>query len=75
MCDCELAPVMNPSMNSTAPFDISDLECDTQMKLFQKTTSHIQGIRIEMVTSRRRHRGEEEHPASTLGITVQRPTI
>ena len=75
MCDCEPASAMNPSMNSIAPFDISDLECEALMKLFQETTSHIENIRIERVTNRRSHRGQEEHPATTLGITVRRPTI
>ena len=75
MCDCELASAMNPSMKSIAPFDISDLECEALMKLFQETTSHIRDIRIERVTNRRSHRGQEEHPATTLGITVRKPTI
>jgi len=66
---------MNQSVRSIVPFDISDLECEALMKLFQETTSHIQGIRIEIMINRRRHRGQEEHPATTLGITVRRPTI
>lgn len=75
MYDCEPAPVMNPSMNSIAPFDIIDLECESLMNLFQETASHIRDIRIERVTNRRSRRGQEEHPATTLGITVRRPTI
>jgi len=75
MCDCKLTPEMNRSVRSIVPFDISDLKCEALMKLFQETTSYIQDIRIEMMASRRSYREQEEHPATTLGITVQRPTI
>ena len=38
-------------------------------------TSYIQNIRIEMVADRRGHQGKEEHPATTIGLTIQKPTI
>jgi hypothetical protein len=62
---------MNRSVRSIVPFDISDLKCEALMKLFQETTSYIQDIRIEMVANWRSHRDQEEHPVTTLGITVQ----
>jgi hypothetical protein len=75
MCDCEPAPAMNLSVNFITSFDICELECEGLMKLFQETTSCIRDIRIERVANGRSHRGQEEHPATTLGITIRRPTI
>jgi len=62
-------------LRAITPFDINDLECEALMNLFQEAASHIQDIRIEIVTNRRNHRDPEEHPATALGIAVQRPTI
>lgn len=75
MCGCEQVPVMNQPVRSIVPFDISALECKVLIQLFEEATSYIQDIRIEMVTNRRRRRGQEEHPIKTLGITVRIPTI
>jgi hypothetical protein len=35
----------------------------------------MQNIRIEMVANGNGHRREEEHPASTIGLTSQSPTV
>jgi hypothetical protein len=75
MADYNLAPFVNRFVRAITPFDVSELKCEALVKLFLKTAFHMQAIRIEMVTTRRRYPSQEEHPAMTLGITVQRPTI
>jgi hypothetical protein len=45
------------------------------MRLFKETTSYMQNIRIEVVSNGKRHRGQEEHPATTVGLTIQKPTV
>jgi hypothetical protein len=75
MVNCKLPPFVNPFVRAITPFDIGDLKCEALVKLFLKTALHMQDIRIERVTRRRRYPSQEEHPAMTLGITVQRPTI
>jgi len=35
----------------------------------------MQNIRIEAVASGRRDQGKEEHPATTIGLTIQSPTV
>lgn len=62
-------------MCSKKPFDITSLESEAVKKLFNETTSYMQNIRIEVVTNGRGHRGKEEHPATTIGLTIQKPTI
>jgi hypothetical protein len=56
-------------------FDIASLESEALTKLFNETTSYIQNVRIEMVANGRGHRGQEEHPATTIGLTIQKPTV
>ena len=75
MCNGDLTLAIDPPMRSIAPFDISDLECEALLKLFREATSHIRDIRIEMVTDGKRHPEQEAHPATTLGLAVQKPTI
>lgn len=62
-------------MWSRKPFDITSLESETVTKLFNETSSYMQNIRIEVVSNGRGHRGKEEHPATTIGLTIQKPTI
>ena len=45
------------------------------MELFHETTSYRQGIAIEVNANGRGHRSQEEHPATTIGLTIQKPTI
>jgi hypothetical protein len=66
---------MNSSVPYIVPYDISELECEALMTLFLETASHIQNIRIEMVTNSGKQGGQEKHPATTLGLTVHKPTI
>lgn len=75
MDNYNLVPFVNPFVRAITPFDIGELKCEAVVRLFLKTAFHMQDIRIEMVTTRRRYPSQEEHPAMTLGITVQRPTI
>jgi hypothetical protein len=51
------------------------LESEAVTKLFNETTSYMQNIRIEVVTNGRGHRGQEEHPAKTIGLTMQTATV
>ena len=62
-------------MCSVNPFDIASLESETLTKLFKETTSYKQNIRIEMVANGKGHRSKEEHPATTIGLTIQSPTV
>ena len=63
------------AMYSVNPFDIASLESEDLMKVFYETTSYMQNIRIEVVANSGGHRGEEEHPAATIGLTIQKPTV
>jgi hypothetical protein len=46
------------------------------MRLFNETTAYMKNIRIEVVANKKpRHRDEEEHPATTIGLTIQSPTV
>jgi hypothetical protein len=56
-------------------FDIASLESEALTRLFNETTSYAQNIRIEVVANGGGHHGKEEHPATTIGLTLQRPTI
>jgi hypothetical protein len=64
-----------PAVYSRKPFDITSLESEAVTKLFNETTSYKQNIRIEVVANGRGHRGQEEHPATTIGLTIQSPTV
>ena len=56
-------------------FDLYSLGSVELMELFHETTSYRQGIAIEVVTDRRKHGSREEHPATTIGLTLQKPII
>jgi hypothetical protein len=60
---------------STYPFDIASLESETLTRLFKETTSSVQNLRIEVVANGKGHRSKEEHPATTIGLTIQKPTV
>jgi len=57
------------------PFDISVLESEALMRLFQETASFRKGIRIEMIHLGEESLSQEEHPAATIGMNVQTPTV
>jgi hypothetical protein len=56
-------------------FDIASLESEALQRLFYELTSYEQNIRIEMVANGRGHWSREEHPATTIGLTYQTPTV
>jgi len=56
-------------------FKIDSLESDTLNRLFHETTSYLQGFRVEMIPHRKCHASDEEHPVTTLGLALQKPTI
>jgi hypothetical protein len=56
-------------------FDITCLESEALQRLFHELTSYVQNIRIEMVANGRGHWSREEHPATTIGLTIQSPTV
>ena len=62
-------------MSSKSSFDIASLESEALQRLFRETTSYVQNIRIQMIANGRGHRSQEEHPATTIGLTLQRPVI
>jgi hypothetical protein len=62
-------------MCSRKPFDITSLESEAVTKVFNETTSYVRDIRIEMVANGRGQRGREEHPATTIGLAIQLPTV
>ena len=64
-----------PAMCSVNPFDIASLESEALKRLFNETTLYMQNIRIEVVADGRGHGGQEEHPATTIGLTIQKPTV
>jgi hypothetical protein len=57
------------------PFNIASLESAVLTRLFNETTSYMENIRIEVVSSGKEHQSQEEHPATTVGLTIQKPTI
>jgi len=56
-------------------FDLDSLGSVELMELFHETTSYRQGIAIEMVASGGNNRSREEHPATTIGLALQKPII
>jgi hypothetical protein len=62
-------------MCSVNSFDITSLESEALTRLFDETTSYMQNIRIEMIPNGRSNRAGEEHPATTIGLVIQRPTV
>jgi hypothetical protein len=62
-------------MRRANPFDIASLKSEALTRLFNETVCYAQNIRVEVVTNGRGHRGKEEHPATTIGLTVQTPTV
>jgi hypothetical protein len=56
-------------------FDLYSLGSVELMELFHETTSYRQGITIEVVASGGNHRSREEHPATTIGLALQKPII
>jgi len=56
-------------------FDIASLECEALQRLFHETTSYAENVKIEVVGSRKRCSGREEHPATTIGLNLHRPVI
>jgi hypothetical protein len=56
-------------------FDIASLECEALKRLFHEMTLYVQNVRVEVMAGARGHRSCEEHPAATIGLTVQAPII
>jgi hypothetical protein len=56
-------------------FGTACLESEELQRLFYETTSYVQNIGIEVVATGRGHWSREEHPAATMGLTNQNPTI
>ena len=56
-------------------FDLYSLGSVELMELFHETTSYRQGIAIEVVASGGNNRSREEHPATTIGLTLQKPIV
>jgi len=56
-------------------FDIASLGSEALQRLFGETTSYVQNVKIEVIGNRKACRSREEHPATTVGLTVQRPVI
>jgi hypothetical protein len=67
------------NVGSTFPpkrsFDLYSLGSVELMELFHETTSYRQGIAIEVIANGRGHRSQEEHPATTIGLTLQKPIV
>ena len=57
------------------PFDIGCLDSEELMRIFNETSMYKQGVRIEVVAKRKSRWNCEEHPATTIGLPLQRPTI
>jgi hypothetical protein len=74
---CNRPPVRYCKIPSTpaSPFDISSLESEAVTRLFQEVSSHMRGVKIEMITNRKHARNQKEHPAATIGIHLHSPTI
>ena len=60
---------------SFAPFDIDSLESEALKGLYDETTSSIEGLRVEMLTTGRSSWKEETLPAATIGLAVLNPVI
>jgi len=62
-------------MSFKKSLDIASLESEALQRLFHETTSYVQNITIQVISNGRGHRSQEEHPATTIGLTLQRPVI
>ena len=56
-------------------FDIACLESEALQRLFHETTSYVENVTIQVIANGRGRRSQEEHPATTTGLTLQRPVI
>lgn len=59
-------------------YSASELTClrsEGLLKLFREVDSYAQGIKIEVLANKRSHHVGEEHPATTVGLTLQAPLI
>ena len=65
----------NPAILSKKDFDISCLESETLQRLYHQTTSYVQNLRIEIIANKKDYWSRETHPAATIGLPVQNPTI
>ena len=65
----------NVASMPAVPFDVNSLKSEAVMRLLQETKSYIGSVKIEMITNGENSWGQEEHPAATIGIHVQSPTI
>jgi hypothetical protein len=64
-----------PTFTPKKSFDLYSLGSVELIELFHETTSYRQGIAIEVVASGGNNRSREEHPATTIGLTIQSPTV
>jgi hypothetical protein len=56
-------------------FEIDQFGSEALTRLIRETISFVQGVRIEFISHRKSSSRREESPASTVGLTVGRPTI
>jgi hypothetical protein len=65
----------NLASRPAVPFDVNSLKSEAVMKLLQETKSCIGGVKIEIITNGENSWSQEEHPAATIGINIQSPTV
>ena len=57
------------------PFDVDCLESEAVTRLFQEATTHISGVKIEMISIGEGSCKTKMHAAATVGIHRHQPTI
>ena len=65
----------NSASITAVPFDIDSLESEAVVRLFREVKAYIRSVKIEMITSKKTFLSQEEHPAATIGMNVQTPTV
>jgi hypothetical protein len=56
-------------------FEIGSLNSEVLNDLFNEVAFYAQGLRIEMVSIKGNHLSNRKHPAATIGLIIQKPTI
>jgi hypothetical protein len=56
-------------------FEIGSLNSEVLNELFDEVAFYAQGLRIEIASIKGNHLSNKRHPAATIGLTIQNPTI
>jgi len=56
-------------------FEIGSLNSEVLNELFDEVVLYVQGLKIEIDSIKGNHLSNKRHPAATVGLNIQNPTI